>query len=931
MSTENNDFLAALMSVGKDTKFPIAKLLRNPDEAALLSKVVRGINTTERYDKNGNRDAINPDISQIRNIASRTTQSINDNRTVLQLLPDLRYASKIIIASTLSPRDLMTVELTYLAPKLPIPTDVSTAMINALKEHYEVNYKIIELLPEILNRGLFETGSYPIAIIPENALDNLINGANFSGISKESLDFVLSADGSYKSLGTLGNADESTGTLVNNRRASIESFAAYSFEELVKTYNPKIALPNFSCESHISVTDNFNILRLPEQMDQIRKGKMRQHLRVGAAIEGYTSKKGALVTDRKIEAQLFQHRDKSHTPVAYVKTTDNLERRSVGEPLEMHLPSESVVNVHVPGKPDEHVCHFILTDMDGFPLSSASDTNYSAELQQRFNNPTGGMASTLLDRVKGEMNGFNANTRGGMDTIVRSYTAMVENNLLARLRNGIYGDKVQFASNQEVYRIMLARSLQGKGTQLICVPAELMCYFAFDYTEDGIGKSLLEDMKVINSLRCVLKFVNVQAAIKNSIGRTEVKIKLDEEDPDPRTTIERAYHEIMRTRGAQFPGGIVTPTDIADWLAGAGMEFTYEGHPGIPDVAIDFGEKSSSHVQPATELDDSLRRESIMHLGVPPEIVDNTFQSEFATSVVTNNLLLAKTALQIQTKLEAQLADYMRKLAFNSERIVSILTKILEDKIEEITTRLDKSDEYEFKRDKNYDQRQLISEILEMFLNGFTVSLPKPNSATIENQKEALESYTELLDKAIDAYVSSEIVNSELNGDVAQYVDAIKGVIRARFIRTYMAENGIMPELAELIHTDEDGRPVVDIYEENAKHTENLTASLTFYMTKINDAMKAANDVNSNRTGDEAGGYESTGGDSSGGDGGDSSAGGDEFGSDDFGSDPSLDENLDENPENAPEEEAPEDNPPDKDPEPEPESEEPKKTEEPKE
>lgn len=153
-----------------------------------------------------------------------------------------------------------------------------------------------------------------------------------------------------------------------------------------------------------------------------------------------------------------------------------------------------------------------------------------------------------------------------------------------------------------------------------------MTYFAFRFNENGIGESLLDEIRILNGLRTTLLFSNVMAGVRNSIARTDVKIKLDEEDPNPEKTMETIMNETARLRSNQMPVGISSPYDVLDFIARAGFNFVVEGHPGYPDVNIDFGEKNTSYATPDTDLEDNLRKRALMKVGTPPELIDTASQ-----------------------------------------------------------------------------------------------------------------------------------------------------------------------------------------------------------------------------------------------------------------------------------------------------------------
>ncbi|KAA0997725.1 hypothetical protein FVF58_47730 [Paraburkholderia panacisoli] len=57
---------------------------------------------------------------------------------------------------------------------------------------------------------------------------------------------------------------------------------------------------------------------------------------------------------------------------------------------------------------------------------------------------------------------------------------------------------------------------------------------------------------------------------------------------------------------------------------------------------------------------------------------------------------------------------------------------------------------------------------------------------------------------------------------MAAKIETLKEVAKAYFIRLYMIENGMLPELAQLTTMDEDGKPLVDVYRMQTEHIEQL-------------------------------------------------------------------------------------------------------------
>lgn len=844
----------AIALAGSGKRYSAMSLVRtDPGMAATVSKMVHG-RTPPRYDSSGNMTTDNPSIQALKNVSDNVTQNISDAQTVLQTLPELELAIQILVSSVLSPKDMMTVELTYKAPENLVTPEVNTAMTNRVRVHFEQNYKIKQVLPRMLRDVLAETGSYPVAVIPENSIDDVINSNR--RVTMESLDQHFDRTGKIKQLGLLGPLVKNKPTIAHEGSSiSFESMQDYRFDSSYSnTVGLELSFANIAQETCTTVTDNYSLLKIPQINQKIREQRVLDLIgsRGIRSLEAYGAPTPQQqqpmhkLNDREMTSLIYQDRNYQYRPITTMKTQEQLNRRTVGSPLIMHLPSEAVIPVFVPGNVEKHVGFFILIDADGNPIQRIADIDYYQQLNSRMNSG-GSFPSAMLQKVKANMQGFDNTNNAHLDYSARVYGEMIEQDLLARLRNGVYGNGVALAKREEVYRIMFARALAKQHTQLLFMPIEFMTYFALRYNGDGMGKSMLDDLKIINSLRSMLLFANVMAAVKNSMGRTEVKIKMDENDPDPQKTFERVVHEILRSRQQAFPVGTNSPMDIVDWVQRAGFEFVPEGHPGLPDMTVEFGEKNTSYVKPDTELDDDLRKRSIMGLGLTPQSVDAAFEAEFATSVLTNNILLSKRVMNIQEVIEPQLADHVRKVVMNDEELIRDLRAILEANATKLMERLKKQDEAH-KDDPTYrsnlgsqPKEVIVQQLLYDFVMGLEVTLPKPNSVTLENQVTALDTYTKTLDAALDAYVSSNFFTADTGGDVANYVGTIKEVIKAYFIRKWLGENGVLPELSELTTMDEDGQPLVNMWDSFQDHIGNLTKVLDHFMNGIKPLKDAAN------------------------------------------------------------------------------------------
>lgn len=869
------------MQTGK--KFPALMLVQNdPQFAAMVSKLVKSHDPGE-FNVNKENSYYNLNQSQIQTISDSIKGRIVDNENIMQLFPDIELAIQIIVSSILSPKDMVNTEIIIKGKESVFPSEILLKLNTILTSNLEGSYKLKNELQDILRDTLFRTGSYVKAIIPESIVDELINSNKT--VSTEALTDIVGKDDKIVSLGFLGNANRATSQTVSlesriGMRMSHEVYDAKVFatEESVNRY------------MNLDVTDNYQILKIPRLMESSRKKTVQSMIRSRRKI----SLENKTVTNQEFASLVYKNPNQNSRVFVALPTPQASKRKSIGRPLVMKLPSEAVIPVYVPGNEKEHIGYFVLLDIDGNPVTLSSDRQNADGLSSMLNNDQSNnqsLSSLLISKAKRNLTDINASPT--IDQISKIYSNIVETDLINRLNNGLYKNNFEISKNEEIYRIMLARSLAGKFTRLLYLPAELTTYFAFKYFSNGIGKSYLDDIKILTSLRAILLFAKIMAMTKNSISTTKVDISLDPEDPDPQKSIEIATHEIVKLRQQYFPLGVNSPPDLVNWIQRAGLHLNIKNHPGLPQTEFDFQNSNIEHKIPDNEFDEALRKQTYMSMGLSPEIVDQGFNAEFATTAIQNNILFSKRVIQAQQLFTLDLTDYVQKISMNDEVMRDEFREVIKENMASIENFLSEED----KQVKNDDPEGFIEDLVDRYIENIEIDLPKPDVTSIETQSTAFESYVEALDKTLDSWISAEIFPNEIAGEISSNADSMKVILRAHFIRDWMAKNGFMTELNDIVTSDEDGKPSLDIYEITKSHMEGLMRTSLNFIKNMKPVSTAANTDLTNMSVDEG---SSTGSDDTGSeDTGD--AGGDDFGDmSSFGGD----ETAEENPEEAPAEDA---------------------------
>jgi uncharacterized protein YgfB (UPF0149 family) len=863
---KENSFAQVASLQGTRAKVPALQLVKDKPLSALLSKAVDPT-IQPTHTATGTRKIEAPSLGALHNIASRTANNISHADTVMQMLPDMQLGAQILISSVSSPKDMVTLELMYQTAPGILPPTVLAPVTQAVRDHFETIYKIKNKIPRILQEVLFDKGSHVVAIIPENSIDEMINRSN--AISMESFQEALGIPRGTKitakeaiasPVGLLGagvngytdaHARRTTDGLeamswgVGNE--SIDTvYASYRADQ--NAYSQAVHYPNgkdgqYDALEGLVVTDNPNVLRIPKIEEKLRKDAVNAKLRFNnqhLALEALGANQIKL-DDRSLKNLIYKPRKRGIQPMQAFKSENQLTRRSIGHPLVMELPSESVVPVYTPGQEDRHVGYFVLLDQTGNPVKAMNEKDSFGEMSAKLMKSSN-QTTNIVNRLKQLTDGLNCTEQEYTDVMVRVYADMVEQDLLARLRNGVYSNNVALAKNTDYYRVMLSRVLAQQNTTVLFMPADMVTYFARKYNQYGIGISILDEMKILNNMRAIAMMGNTILGIKNSIPRTQVAIQIDETDPDPYKTAEMVLGEIARVNQTAVPFGASAPVDIADYYQRAQYQIRVTGHPAIPETNIEYTEANTNYQRVDTALEESLQRRGNMAMGLNSEHINNGFNQETATSVVANNLMLSRRVMIIQDQINPHITDYHRKVIRADEVLLDQLREILQTNYDDLEIDEDEIAEH-IGQDKVNVKALVIEHIINDYVEGLEVTLPRPNTATVENQLNALNGFIDLLDKSLPAYLSDEFFTEEIGGELSRSVDSITKMARAHLIRQYMAENGIMPELAQLVTLNDDNKPELDLWETQSEYVKKLIATMGGFMKKIQTAKEESNEL----------------------------------------------------------------------------------------
>ncbi|MFL9998620.1 hypothetical protein PQR34_45540, partial [Paraburkholderia sediminicola] len=122
-------------------------------------------------------------------------------------------------------------------------------------------------------------------------------------------------------------------------------------------YDPRLTLRSefagAAQETFTSVIDNHTLLKVPQINQKIREQRVTRALG-GIALEKEFPDLHRL-SDQALHSLLYKSPKRQYRPIDSIATQKRLNRRMVGAPLVMHIPSEAVIPVYVPGNVKQQV------------------------------------------------------------------------------------------------------------------------------------------------------------------------------------------------------------------------------------------------------------------------------------------------------------------------------------------------------------------------------------------------------------------------------------------------------------------------------------------------------------------------------------------------------------------------------------------------
>jgi hypothetical protein len=667
----------------------------------------------------------------LKNISANTYTKIASNPLIKDLFPDIDDSINVLILSILSPNDMLQRDIRFISETQNIDTGVLNRLLSATYNHFVTNYNFVEESKRILKESLVTKGAYIHLFFPQAILRNYFD----KDLNKKAVEDFMD------SLSILNNTDE---------------------------FNVKQPFG-------VSVTENW--LSISEKRHEYNSNLNMFSNTLESFTGDYIDKLDTHDFDGEKEEILF---------IDNLATSDKKD----GIPLSMSLPTESVIPISPEDEPFNHIGYFVLLNSNGRPISGkeavTDDVLYNEfeqYIEKKNNNKLmGEISSAIFDEKK--------NNQETLDAIANVYENTFMKNLKETFKNGKYALDVSVDTNNEFMKLMLYRYLRNKKTEWLYVPKEMISYIAFNYRDDGTGESLLERIETLASLRAMVMYSNLNGHINKHISKNLTTVTLDD-SLDPMETSEKIKSAHIKNSNP-FPNSIKNVPELTNWLSNLQQKFKFI-HPDLPTFEVETSEVNTGSSTIDTEIEQELAERMIRTLGVPPKLVMDKLDSDFAVKVIWENSIYSTKLIGYQNTYSQELSKMVIKLIQNDTTLLKEYETILKDDISKVKKTVGR---------RNSSEKKVIKLALNMFLKGLKVKFPSITEGDEDATLKTIKNYKETVEYIVEVFFSSDAFPEEYTGMTGDKLKEMQDILVNHFVRKWIVSNGFYKEIYNFMYDD---------------------------------------------------------------------------------------------------------------------------------
>lgn len=749
----------------------------------------------------------NPDITSIENITLYNKKLYKTIDDLLVMFPDVNLAIEIITSLIENPNTMQETYFNYRFRDFSLPKNISNAILDIVREYTELHYKEREKISDIIKETMFTRGSYVELIIPPETFKEFIKMYKKLTNKKPKSKFEISLGLNKKNSPVNKNKNITTESV-----KSCNSGFSNTIEETLLLYSIEndILSPNKD-NSYISKEDVkevgplFNITSNPLSLSIMELRKRVVDLESKVKFSGLLDL-GLEGVKEINEELLFMFMD-----------NDN----SLEAPIVKKIDTDKVVPVRDENDPSTHYGYFIFLDNKGNVLKSKSKDNPFAytqninvfltkkEKEKDRKEKIFRKVTETLGLVVGDAPEIN-NLKDLKNYLLKN---MIDKYLKSTLFENVDGVLLEMDNN--LVELIAEYLYNNIPVNAVFVPKELVSYYAIDYRRNGTGKSILEKLIILLSLKAIIFYTELIGAIKASMSTTVVDIEINDDDiKDYDNIINEVKKRIYKNAKYKLPVGVIKINDILDILNELGYSFRVKGKY-TPGVEINFSEERSDFQPIPDELKEKIDKAIITSMLLTPEIVDNSMSPDFATTIIANANLLAKRISKQQKKFSEKLTEsVVKKLRVDGRfksRVINLLKRNVKSTRNYVKRRVSEIEKIGIER---MSDDLFIEWLFNKILLHLDVYLPQPEVTEDNNLENLYDKYNNLIENIFNDVLTTDFLPSELVGQLGDKAGTIINVIKSMLKLRFVLDKKLIPQLNDMLTVGDDGVPMYNPLED---------------------------------------------------------------------------------------------------------------------
>lgn len=759
------------------------------------------------------------------------------------LAPEIEQAALILVSSILSPNDLQTTKLKFDIQHDKLTTDTKEKICDMLESYFNDTFDIGSKLDEWYKECLFKSGSQPVFILPDIKFEELKNrpisatdNSSFTtniGVENIVNHTVSHLDTEINKLLEQNVYSETCGTenykisieglkqlQKNNNEAFRDAFINPIMDDiknmieddLTKTYPIVDNMPKdarkimmderekaiFNLSSSLENT-TINIITKMNDGDVFRITENPEILRFH---QNFSLQRKYNLTQKFTKywnKEFIPYKNEPVAPISIEEPNEGAKTKTY--PTVMILPPESVIPICIPGDETQHIGYFLALDQFGHPLV-AKEEEFDNSM---CGNGEGAKAFNTLFGSAGQTGLFRLGDATRVNVVSKVYEHILDKYLKAKLDGLGIGD-MDISQYNSIVQVMFRRLMFHKKTILVFIPDTNIIYYAFDYREDGTGRSKLEDIDFILHLRTTFFVAKIMAMMKDAVDHRNVTVSMDDKVANPEQLLQQIKDLFIAQRSFIFNSN---PADIVRTINDNSLSVSGEGIPGLPNFKIEHGQVSNTTQAPDDNLLDTLNTLFIDFLDVPHSALNQLSENEYSRSIVSNHLFFAKKIIQYQKKIDPINDKFIRVYTRYAKPLRQAIAKIINK---------DGSETDVVPTTSGGDASKIT---IDEIINSINTSLPTPKLAPDKAQYEEINTYLQSISGLIDNLMPDEVL-PDADDDAKRYMNNFRTYFKMMATKKLCEVIGIdnifeVPDLSESLQAQID----IDDYYQVVKNLRN--------------------------------------------------------------------------------------------------------------